>query len=82
MLVLRNPLDRDVAKTSGTAMEYLFTGVKGNIAADSKPVRPRPAPKPVVAEAPPPKKEAPFVMEIISGNKKNETKFEASGEGK
>jgi hypothetical protein len=37
-----------------------------------------------VALPPPPKKEAPFVMEIISGSSKVEKKFEnaASGEGK
>jgi hypothetical protein len=42
----------------------------------------------VVAEAAPPppppavRRDEPFVMEIISGSKKNETKFEAGGEGK
>ncbi len=82
-LVLRNPLDRDVAKTSGAALANLFTG--GKIAL--RPAEPRRvAPKPVVvAQAPPPppvKKETPFVMEIISGNRKAETKFEGSGEGK
>jgi len=46
--------------------------------------RPRPAvepAKPVIAVAVPPKKEA-FTMEIIQGTKKNETKFENTGEGK
>jgi hypothetical protein len=46
--------------------------------------RPHP-PRPVVAEvAPPPplKKEAPFVMEIISNGKKAEAKFEPGVEGK
>jgi len=37
--------------------------------------------KPVIAVAVPPKKEA-FTMEIIQGTKKNETKFENTGEGK
>jgi hypothetical protein len=32
--------------------------------------------------APPPRREAPFVMEIISGNKKAETKFAEGAEGK
>ncbi len=86
-LVLRNPLDREVAKTNGTSLDYLFTG--GKFRAPSEPAAPaprraeRPAPRPVVVVAPPaPKKEAPFVMEIISGNKKQEQKFETSGEGK
>jgi pilus assembly protein CpaB len=83
-LVLRNPLDRDVAKTPGVALSQLFGGSK------PKPVqapgtaprsRPRPPAKPVIAEAAPPppppvKKEEPFVMEIISGSKKAEHKFE------
>ncbi|MFB3826741.1 MAG: Flp pilus assembly protein CpaB [Bryobacteraceae bacterium] len=77
-LVLRNPLDRDVAKTSGTAMAQLFTG------AIRPPVVERPVvvrPKPVVAQVPPPQaapppKPPPFVMEIIQGTKKTESKFE------
>lgn len=95
-LVLRNPLDHDVAKTTGTALGLLFGGGKMKMpsenaadpATDAKP-RPRRAPAPRMvaaaapaAYAPPPKKEAPFVMEIISGNKKAETKFADSGEGK
>lgn len=80
-LVLRNPLDRVVAQTPGTAMAYLFSG--GRL----KPEVPLPAPRPrtaavappVVRQAPPPKKEE-FTMEIISGTKKNELKF--GGEGK
>jgi pilus assembly protein CpaB len=82
-LVLRNPMDRDVAKTPGTALEYLFTGVKPKpVETASAAPRPRPvsveAPKPVT---PAPKKET-FVMEIVQGSKKTETKFESSGEGK
>jgi pilus assembly protein CpaB len=75
-LVLRNPLDREVAVTPGTAMAYLFSGGK------AKPEVPVQAPRPhVVAVAPPvvklapPKKEE-FTMEIMSGTKKNELKFE------
>jgi len=84
-LVLRNPMDRDVAKTPGTAMEYLFTGVKpkpvesASAAPRPKPAAPPAEPKPVVA---PPKKPEPFVMEIVQGSKKTEAKFENSGEGK
>ena len=89
-LVLRNPLDREVAKTPGTALDLLFTGGKAK-PTESQPApaapRPRPATRvapPVTAAvvAPPAKREAPFVMEIISGNTKKETKFENPGEGK
>jgi pilus assembly protein CpaB len=82
-LVLRNPLDRDVAKTPGAAMANLFTGAKLKPEQPVQPPAPRPraaAPAPpVVRQAPPPKKED-FTMEIISGTKKNELKF--GGEGK
>ena len=75
-LVLRNPMDREVAKTPGAAMAYLFTGGK------LRPEGPPPAPRPHVAAAvvapvvklAPPKKEE-VTMEIISGTKKNEVKF-------
>src|SRR5262249_43300664 len=76
-LVLRNPLDRDVAKTPGAAMAYLFTG--GKLKPET--VTPQPAPRPraaapappVVRTAPPPPapKKEDFTMEIISGTKKN-----------
>jgi pilus assembly protein CpaB len=83
-LVLRNPLDRDVAKTPGTALEYLFTGVRKPEAPPAAAPRPRPAPAPNTAfvAPPPPRKEQPFVMEIIQGTKKNEMKFNENGEGK
>lgn len=79
-LVLRNPLDREVSNTPGTAMAYLFSGGK------LKPDAPAPAPHhtvvavapPIVKPAPPKKEE--FTMEIMSGTKKNELKF--TGEGK
>jgi pilus assembly protein CpaB len=90
-LVLRNPLDREVAKTPGTALSYLFTGGKLKMAPEGGEAPPprraaAPAPRPVVvrefAPPPPPKKETPFVMEILSGTRKDEKKFENSGEGK
>jgi pilus assembly protein CpaB len=85
-LVLRNPMDHEVAKTPGTAVSYLFSGtrMKGPDESEAAPApRPR-APRPPVHEtfAPPVKKETPFVMEIISGKTKAETKFDHSGEGK
>jgi pilus assembly protein CpaB len=86
-LVLRNPLDRDTTKTSGAALANLFAGTKLNL--KSAEGEPRPRPRPVVkapvrelAPIAPVKRDTPFVMEIISGNKKAETKFDGSGEGK
>jgi pilus assembly protein CpaB len=84
-LVLRNPMDHDVAKTPGTAVSYLFNGtqLRGPDQAEMTP-RPRAPRAPVVRQTvqPAPRKEAPFVMEIISGKTKAETKFDHSGEGK
>ena len=89
-LVLRNRLDREVAKTPGTALANLFSGVKGipmaRPAAEGQTARPRPAPRAappaVVAHAlPPPPKET-FTMEIISGSAKIEKKFDNNAEGK
>ncbi|HWB84072.1 MAG TPA: Flp pilus assembly protein CpaB [Bryobacteraceae bacterium] len=84
-LVLRNPLDRDVTKTPGTALAKLFTGGTLHLEnSDDEKSRPRPvavvAKAPVIHEAQP-KKEAPFVMEIIEGTKKNEMKFVNAGAG-
>ena len=86
-LVLRNPLDHEIAKTPGTAMQRLFSN-GGRAPAAPVEVSPRPrtvvaraAPTPVHA-APPPAKEAPFVMEIISGPTKREQKFGGTGEVK
>jgi pilus assembly protein CpaB len=90
-LVLRNPLDHDVTKTPGTALALLFNGGKlkpeAEAAPGGKPRAPRAAPsagprQPVFLAEAPPKKEEPFVMEIISGAKKAEQKFIGSGEGK
>jgi pilus assembly protein CpaB len=91
-LILRNPLDHDVAKTPGTALSYLFTGMRGKPPAEELPPAPqrqRTTPvresAPRIAAAAPiatAKKEPPFVMEIISGTRKAETKFDNGGEGK
>lgn len=86
-LVLRNPMDHEVAKTPGTALAYLFqgAGLKPLVAPQGEPGPPRPraapAPRPVVLQEPP-KKAAPFVMEIISGTSKTEAKFDNSKGGK
>jgi pilus assembly protein CpaB len=83
-LVLRNPLDREVAKTPGAAMAYLFTG--GKLRPETPPPAPSPSPRRVaVAPPPPPVVKAPpkkeeVTMEIISGTKKSELKF--GGEAK
>jgi pilus assembly protein CpaB len=94
-MVLRNPLDHEVAKTPGTNLQSIWgtagKGLKAAPAVDQiesaaeKPRRaPAPAPKKVAAVAPaaPLKKEVPFNMEIISGTSKTEVKFDKSGEGK
>jgi len=88
-MTLRNPLDHDIAKTPGTAMKYVWQGA-GNLKGAAMPDEPQTAaapkpraapapprePKPVVAQLPPVKKEAPFVMEILSGSGRSEVKFD------
>jgi len=85
-LVLRNPLDQDKAQPPGTALANLFTGTRVKAPASEEEPRPRPKPAPLVAREiappPPPRREAPFTMEIISGTKRVETKFDGSTEGK
>jgi pilus assembly protein CpaB len=86
-LVLRNPLDHEMAKTPGTAVGLLFSGgkLKPEDAPAPKPRARQAAPLAARVLAPPmaaaPRKDPPFVMEVISGNKKTEAKFDA-GEGK
>ncbi len=80
-LVLRNPLDTQVAKTPGTAVVELFA---------SNGPRKKPAVARVVVKAPPPPppvKPAPpvretFVMEVINGAKKSEARFDTTPEVK
>ena len=88
-MTLRNPLDHDIAKTPGSAMKYVWGGMALKGAQPSEDVTPVPAPRvrpamerprAIVAKAPPPKKEAPFVMEILSGSVRSETKFEKTPE--
>ncbi len=82
-LALRNPLDKAVAKTAGTAVARLFYGGTGMPPAPNLGEE-RPAPRPVrdVVAPPAPKKDPPFVMEVISGTSKKELKFENAGEAK
>ncbi len=80
-LVLRNPLDTETAKTSGTAVAHLFTGQKGLLPeAAARPRAPRPAPAPAVQEKPPPP--PPVVVEVIHGGQKAEAKFPRTSEGR
>jgi len=85
-LVLRNPLDREVAKTPGTAVRLLFDGTKfkaGDMTAHVQSPAPRraavPVERPMIPTVAP--KDNPFVMEIISGTKKVETTFNNSPGG-
>jgi pilus assembly protein CpaB len=80
-LVLRNPLDTQVAKTNGAAVQQLYGGpvrAATDLLAPKPPVRRRPI---AVAAAPPPPpmraepKAQPFVIEMIHGNRKAEQKF-------
>jgi hypothetical protein len=64
-------------------MAHLFTGGKltAPLPGASEPARPRVAAKPAAVHETP-KKEAPFVMELLSGAKRAEAKFENGREGK
>jgi pilus assembly protein CpaB len=75
-LVLRNPLDTQVAKTPGTAISELFN------ASAAKPKRSETrqmafnrAPRPAAARPAAPPKPQTFVMEVINGAHKTESKF-------
>jgi len=78
-LALRNPMDKAIAKTPGTAVGRLFSGtvaMASNVPQE-RPVRPAPVKPPEPKVAP---KEPAFVMEIISGTTKKEQKFEPAPE--
>jgi len=83
-LVLRNPLDTDIAKTSGSAVAQLLNaGVplplppKAAVVRPAQPVGVRSAPS---SAAPPPPK--PRVVEVIHGIKRTDTRFDAPEEVK
>jgi pilus assembly protein CpaB len=65
-LVLRNPLDTELSKTSGIAMSRLY--------ADSNPA-PKPTRAAVVHVQAAPAAPAPFVVEVMNGSKRTEEKF-------
>jgi pilus assembly protein CpaB len=84
-LVLRNPLDTDIAKTTGSAVAQLFHSgapilldAKPGPLGQTKPVLIHPTPPP--ATLPPAPK--PRVVEVIHGIKRTETQFEARGEAR
>jgi len=87
-MTLRNPLDHDISKTPGSTMRYVWGGManlKGAAAPDDAPpaaahTRAAPERPREVAVQTPPKKEPPFVMEILSGGSRTETKFEKTPE--
>jgi pilus assembly protein CpaB len=86
-LVLRNPLDTQVAKTPGTAVVELFAVNGPHKRPDPMkvyvkvPAKPLPAPPPVEVKPAPPVRQS-FVMEVINGNRKTETKFDTTPEVK
>ncbi len=77
-LVLRNPLDNEVVKTPGTAVQSLFSGQKIALASpEAGPARPRV--RPVVLPSKP--KEAPVhVIEMIQNGKREVMKFQEAGQ--
>lgn len=84
-LVLRNPLDSDITKTSGSAVAQLFNGgVPFPAAAKAAPMGQartapvRPAPVPTALPPPP----QPRMVEVIQGIKRTEMQFEAPGGAK
>jgi pilus assembly protein CpaB len=83
-LVLRNPLDTQVAKTNGAAVSQLFGGLPRKNANDleqqhaPKPLVKRPKPVAVAPPpplAPPPPRPETFVVEMIQGTHKAEQRF-------
>ena len=78
-LILRNPLDTQVTKTSGSAMAALFAGPNGPVRSE----RPRVARPPVARVNPPPAPAqvvtpvAPgfYFVEVLNGGKRSESKF-------
>jgi len=77
-LVLRNPLDTDIAKTTGTAVANLFSGTAFKAPEQERPrVVKRAVAPPVAKPAPPP---PPVVVEVFQGGKRTESKFEGTPE--
>ncbi len=84
-LVLRNPLDTDIAKTNGSAVSQLFhTGAASAFAEKPSPTGPVKValPHPMAPPAAALPASPPRVVEVIHGIKVTETKFESRGEVK
>jgi len=86
-LVLRNPLDTQFAKTPGTAVVELFANNGPKKRPDPEKVyvrapKPAPPPPPPVEVKPAPPVRQSFVMEVINGGKRSETKFDTTPEVK
>jgi pilus assembly protein CpaB len=80
-LVLRNPIDHQMATPPGTELASVFGGPEAPVV----PVKPVPAPKPIrVAvtkiEEPKPVPPPPYIVEVINGAKQTEQKFVIEGE--
>jgi len=71
-LVLRNPLDTQVAQTTGTAVSNLY----GNISAPS----PKPVPMAFLSAAKP--QDQPYVIQVYNGSRQSEQKFDSRQEKK
>ena len=90
-LVLRNPTDKEEAKTPGTAMAYLFNGsvappppAASGAAPVVRQVRkpPPPPPPPAPAKVVPPPPPPPINVEVIHGSRKVEQKFDSEDKAK
>ena len=88
-LVLRNPTDKETAKTPGTAMAYLFSGgvapppAAAQAGAVARQVgKPAPPPPPPPAKVVPPPPPPPINVEVIHGSRKVEQKFDSEDKGK
>jgi pilus assembly protein CpaB len=76
-LVLRNPLDTEIAKTPGTAVRNLFSGQK-NLTLGGENARPRPVTTAAVKA--PPAKRPPVVVEVIQGSTRTQKEFQEEPE--
>lgn len=80
-LVLRNPLDTEVAATAGSSMSGLFSGPKAPASAQPPAPKPRKTVAAVKPPAPPlavaPARLAPgqYLIEVINGPRKDQAKF-------
>lgn len=70
-LVLRNPADRAIVKTTGASTANLFAGGKFRMPGENEPPRPRPTPPPI---QPPPPAHA-VTIEVIEGTKRTVSTF-------